>query len=379
MLMVHLHGPKYVIHMKTVDKFEIDKPGNFNIFIYSGIFKINLSKRNFSEVIWKENIIEHLLKNIRRTIDYKIIFGPSADTLVKEVNLAGKTCLITGADGGIGSEITRCLNLRDCKVLMACRNVYKANQVANQVCEKIDLVTPYEINLASLASVKRCASRIIENEKQIDIILLNAATFGIPWTLTEDSFETTFQVNFLSQYYLLLCLAKILAPDVRVVITSSESHRNLKWVSSWPNIEDISLPKEKYTSIKSYNLSKLCGVLLMHYLSCQWKDTNKSIFCAHPGSFIKTGLCRNWWAYEALYTIMLPFSKTINQGASTVVYCATSSDLKGMTAVYFKNCKRCEESDVAKDLYMAFKLHDLVLDVLRERVTDFDNLINACT
>lgn len=76
--MLMVHGPKYVV---LVDLFEIDKPGSYNIFVHSGVFKINLSKRNFNEVIWKENIIEHLLKNIRRSIDYKIIFGPSAETV----------------------------------------------------------------------------------------------------------------------------------------------------------------------------------------------------------------------------------------------------------------------------------------------------------
>lgn len=61
--------------------------------------------------------------------------------------------------------------------------------------------------------------------RKIDIVILNAATFGLPWTVTEDGLETIFQVNFFSQYYLLMCLDKILSSDVRVVFTSSESHR----------------------------------------------------------------------------------------------------------------------------------------------------------
>lgn len=84
---------------------------------------------------------------------------------MKDLNLAGKTCLVTGASGGIGTEITRCLNIRDCKVVMACRNMYKANRVANNVCTNIDLVTPYELNLGSLASVRRCADNIIKEQK----------------------------------------------------------------------------------------------------------------------------------------------------------------------------------------------------------------------
>lgn len=166
-------------------------------------------------------------------------------------------------------------------------------------------------------------------------------------------------------------IEKILAPDARVVLVSSESHRYCTILSlytrdlfrernsvfckgflelplyhpillhggssminhekkesytncsflrhvSWdfthqlsPTEEMVSLPKHEYTSIRAYNISKLCGIHFMHYLAYRWLKTDKTVFCAHPGSFIKTRLCRNWWPYEALYTIMLPFSKTI--------------------------------------------------------------------
>ncbi|CAH2103074.1 unnamed protein product [Euphydryas editha] len=343
-------------------------PYSYNIFRGT----INVNRRNISSIVWKDLFLEYIVKNIKNNTNYKRILGPPAEEVVKEVDLAGKTCLITGASGSIGSEITRCLSLRDCKILMACRNVYKAKLVTKNICEKSHL-TFYQVNLASLASVKTCAENILVNEKKVDIVILNAATFGLPWTLTEDRLETIFQVNFLSQYYLLMCLGKILTSDVRVVFTSSESHRHINWPLS-PTLEDISLPKDRYTSIKSYNISKLCGLSLMHYLSYQWSDTRKSVFCAHPGSFIKTGLCKNWWAYEALYILMIPFSKSITQGASTIVYCATSPELKGTTAVYLNNCKRCDESEVAKDINMSFKIHDLVLEILRDRVDNFDIL-----
>lgn len=57
------------------------------------------------------------------------------------------------------------------------------------------------------------------------MVILNAAVFGLPWTLTEDSLETTFQVNYLSHAYLLMNIEKILALDARVVFVSSDSHR----------------------------------------------------------------------------------------------------------------------------------------------------------
>lgn len=61
----------------------------------------------------------------------------------------------------------------------------------------------------------------------IDILILNAGVFALPYSLTEDGLETTFQVNHLSQFYLTLLLEDLLAKasPSRVVFVSSESHR----------------------------------------------------------------------------------------------------------------------------------------------------------
>lgn len=72
--------------------------------------------------------------------------------------------------------------------------------------------------------------------------------------------------------------------------------------------------------------------------------------------------------------ICINFISFQTQGASTIVYCATSPELKGMTAVYLNNCKRCKESDLAKDFNMSIKIHDLLLEILRDRVDNFDIL-----
>ncbi|XP_014370060.2 WW domain-containing oxidoreductase [Papilio machaon] len=325
--------------------------------------------------IWRNDVLENALKFIQRNVEFVRIHGPTADEVTRDVNLTDKTCLITGANSGIGLEVTKCLLARGCKVLMACRNTYAANiAVKNVPCEKANLINIHEVNLTSLASVKNLSDNLQKEYKKIDIVILNAAVFGIPWTLTEDGLETAFQVNYLSQYYLLMNIEKILAPNARVVFTSSESHRNINWnmpkILS-PSLEHLSIPKEEYTSIRAYNISKLCSILAMHYLGYRWLNTEKTVFCAHPGSFIKTRLCRNWWVYEALYTTMLPFSKTIRQAASTILYCATSPELSGVSAQYFKDCRRCEESDLASDMHLAFKINDITREILRERAPAF--------
>lgn len=81
---------------------------------------------------------------------------------MKDIDLTNKTCLITGANSGIGLEMTRCLSNKNCTVIMACRNTYAAGVVAKTVCKRTDLLKVYEINLSSLSSVKNCSEEILK-------------------------------------------------------------------------------------------------------------------------------------------------------------------------------------------------------------------------
>lgn len=82
--------------------------------------------------------------------------------MTKDVDLSNKTCLITGANSGIGLEMARSLSSRNCNVLMACRNPYAAN-IAKNACENSHLLKLYDLNLASLRSVKKCSDEILKD------------------------------------------------------------------------------------------------------------------------------------------------------------------------------------------------------------------------
>ncbi|XP_063358487.1 WW domain-containing oxidoreductase-like [Cydia amplana] len=304
------------------------------------------------------------------------LFGPTSDEIVRDVDLGDKYCLITGANGGLGLEMTRCLNERDAHVLMACRNTYAANFASKKVCKNLDRLSTGEVNLASLRSVKNFTDRLVAEDKKFDIVILNAGVFGIPRTITEDGLETIFQVNYLSQIYMLMNIEKLLSPNARIVFLTSESHRYVNWPLEkrlLPTEEMFSLPASEYTSIKAFNVSKLCCIFAMHYLGYRWMNTGRSVFSGTPGSFIRTNLCSNWWVYELLYMGLQPFNKSISQAAATPLYCATAPELEGMTAVHFKNCKRCEESELALDSHLSFRLFDMTLRMIDERVRHFES------
>lgn len=93
--------------------------------------------------------------------------------VVKDIDLSNKSCLITGATSGIGLEMVRCLHARNCDVIMACRNVYKAQNVAKALAlgNRENKLKIYEVNLGSLKSVTKCSQEIIRNEKYVTSML----------------------------------------------------------------------------------------------------------------------------------------------------------------------------------------------------------------
>lgn len=154
---------------------------------------------------------------------------------------------------------------------MACRSKEKTEhaieiirnerETAGERCSFIPL------DLCSMRSVKQ-AAQLIKNEiNHIDMLILNAGVFALPYTQTEDQLETTFQVSHLAHFYLCKLLEDCLDNRSRVIVVSSESHR-FSWLPSSDLSEQIlSPPAKQYTSMMAYNNAKLCNVLFARGLA----------------------------------------------------------------------------------------------------------------
>ena len=89
--------------------------------------------------------------------------------------LTGNVALITGANRGIGKEIARNLVKRGCKVLLLCRDLESAPEAAQEMTtDQIGIAQVYQCDLASLASIRKCASSILEHEETLDYLICNA-------------------------------------------------------------------------------------------------------------------------------------------------------------------------------------------------------------
>ncbi|XP_057328632.1 WW domain-containing oxidoreductase isoform X1 [Microplitis mediator] len=289
-------------------------------------------------------------------------------------DLKGKVALVTGSNTGIGFETAKSLAFHGCTVVMACRSTKKAAEAIQRIKSEQEYASceALSLDLSSLRSVKNAVKEFKKKYRLLNILVLNAGVFALPYSLTEDGYETTFQVNYLSQYYLTLLLEHHLknTSDSRIVVVASESHR----FSSIQVIEDIhqsilSPPVFKYWSVDAYSNSKLCNILFAQELAKRWPSV--SVFSCHPGNMVSSYLSRYSWFYKFLFTIVRPFTKSLQQAASTIVFCATAPELEGLSGIYFNNCFRCETSNISMDQSLASRLwyvsQDMIMNIVQRK------------
>lgn len=134
----------------------------------------------------------------------------------------------------------------------------------------------------------------------------------------------------------------------------------------------LSPERKNYWDMMAYNNSKLCNVLFARQLAKRLQEKDVSVCSLHPGNMISTNLSRYWWFYRLIFTLVRPFTKSLQQGASTTVYCATAIELTGVTGVYFNNCFKCDESAIAKSDQLSETLWNISIDMIKRAMINED-------
>lgn len=292
-------------------------------------------------------------------------------------DLSNYTAIVTGANTGIGFETARSLALHGCRVILACRNLEKAEDAIDRIRAQKSTAQCFamKLDLARLESVEEFARDFERRHRSLNILICNAGVFGLGFSTTEDGFETTFQVNHLSHFHLTRLLenalirgAKVFA---RVVIVASESHRYSYITKDTISPSTLSIDScSNYWAMAAYNNSKLCNILFGEKLATLWYKHKIAVFILHPGNMIYTDISRYWWPYRLLFTLVRPFTKSLEQGASTSIYCATSLDLcLQASGSYFNNCCRCPPSKTAQDEGLANQLWKISGEMLQKSTT----------
>ena len=223
-----------------------------------------------------------------------------------------KTIIITGATSGLGKEATRVLAKKNATVIMAVRNTQKAEIVAREIRKeyapaKVDIRS---LDLGSLDSISSFAKGVLDEYKNLDILINNAGIMMCPYSKTKDGFEIQMGTNHLGPFALtgLLMPLLISTKNARIVSTSSVAHNQ-------GNIDfsDINWEKRKYNTNKAYSDSKLANLYFSYELKRKLESIANcpKVITAHPGG-TKTDLARHSGVFNVFMNLLfLPVEKGV--------------------------------------------------------------------
>jgi NAD(P)-dependent dehydrogenase (short-subunit alcohol dehydrogenase family) len=247
----------------------------------------------------------------------------------------GRIAIVTGANSGLGYETAFALAQKGAHVIMACRNLEKAQaaQADMQEQDPSASVETMQLDLASLKSIRGFADQFEQKYKQLDLLINNAGIMAIPRKETADGFEMQFGVNHLGHFALTGLLLRCLlhTPGSRVVnVTSGASFFGRM------NFKDLQ-GKQSYSRFGAYSQSKLANLLFTFELQRKLDAAGVDILAvaAHPGyaltnlqrtSVNESGAVIERWLYELFGPI---FSQSAAMGALPQLYAATAPDVKG--------------------------------------------------
>jgi NAD(P)-dependent dehydrogenase (short-subunit alcohol dehydrogenase family) len=276
-------------------------------------------------------------------------FGLTSTTneVLSGIDLRGKRILVTGVSAGLGIETARALVAHGATVIGAARDLAKAQASNAQIPQDAGMAGSLELielDLADLASVRRCADALLKAGTPIDVIIANAGVMATPFGKTVDGFETQLGINHLGHFVLVNRLASLVPSGGRVVMLASSGHR-------YANVElnDPGFEQSAYDPFQAYGRSKTANILFAVAFDQRHRARGVRATAVHPGG-IQTELSRHM--EPAQMTAMLstinaqlaagghpPFEyKSLQQGAATSVWAAVVAPAEEIGGKYCENC-----------------------------------------
>src|ERR1700683_3000458 len=221
----------------------------------------------------------------RRAMAKTFGYESTADEVLEGVDLSGKRVLVTGVSAGLGVETARAIGAQAGTVVGTARDLAKARNALSQAGNPaVELV---EMDLASLASVRRAADGLLGSAKPFDVIIANAGVMACPQGKTQDGFETQFGTNHLGHFVFVNRLVPLLKSGSRVVTLSSAGHQ-----ISDVDIADPNFERTPYQAFTAYGRSKTANILYAVALDDRLKGRGVRATSIHPGG-IQTELARH--------------------------------------------------------------------------------------
>lgn len=277
-------------------------------------------------------------------------------------SLEGKACIVTGGTSGIGKETAIGLAKLRGKVTIIGRSKERCRSVTNEIISSTnnENINFQLADLSSLDSVRKLADNFAANNNQIDILINDAGGIFSRYALTEDGFESTIALNYLSPFL----LTRLLLPNIeksgsaRIINVGSSLHK------SGRSEFDFKFAG-RYRAMKAYATSKLMVTMFTYSFARKLQGTGISSILVEPG-FVATNLGRNSGSslLSASFRIMRPFQISAYEASKTPIFLSTHRTNEELNGKCFSRLKPIQTSMISYDQKLQENLWSMTSNAL---------------
>ena len=248
-----------------------------------------------------------------------------------------KLAVITGADGGMGMEITRAVAAAGYKVIMACRDPEIAEEKRQLIMRETGNIALeiVPVNLASLSSTASFANELLQRGEAITLLMNNAGTMETKRRITEDGLERTVSVNYVAPYLLTRKLLPLMGEGSRIANMVS-----CTYAIGRLDFPDFFLRGKKgaFWRIPIYSNTKLALTLFTIALSEKVEGKGIVVNAADPGIVSTKIITMHMWFDPLTDIFFRPFIRTPRQGAATAISLLLDEDAGKRTGTLNVSC-----------------------------------------
>ena len=249
-----------------------------------------------------------------------------------------KTAVITGANGGMGSEITREVALKGYHVIMICYDAMRGSECRDRIANETgnENIAVVQADLASIASIMKATEVIMDKVTSVELLMNNAGTMATHYHTTVDGFEYTVGVNYIAPYLLTRRLLPLMHSGTRIVNMVSCTYAIGK-------IDDYFFTHGKRGSfwrIPIYSNTKFALWLFTRELSNRLAERDIMVNAADPGIVSTNIITMEMWFDPLTDLFFRPCIRSPRQGADTAIRLLLEPDYEGCSGNMYVSGKR---------------------------------------
>ncbi len=303
--------------------------------------------------------MKKLFKVLRKAVTDRAAERAEIEPLPASARIDGKTCLLTGANSGLGKAVAIDLARRGGHVLMACRSGHPDAGEDVKAASGSDRVEMLRVDLSDMRSVHRLCDELRDRGTVLDIAVLNAGVVPRRARRTPQGFELMFAVHFLANRLLVdrwlgdgtVRPAARIEDAPRIVLVSSDAHRSAEPIDfdRFGEFTDYGVRD----GIKHYGASKLVLCTYATELSRRLNGDGEDHVVVHslcPGP-VNTAIAREapWFLKPLVVPMMKLFFLAPEKAALPVSYLCCADDAGERTGIYLHMLREKRPSEHATD------------------------------